>query len=58
MHCFRPTVPPDVIAGKAGFYRNYERARSARVFFFNLGEKSEYERTLLRSLYLSDHETD
>ena len=44
----------------------YERARSARSSFFNLGEKSEYERpagqpavvTLLRGLYLSNHETD
>ena len=45
---------------------DYERARSARSFFFNLGEKSEYERraagrpvvvTLLIGLYLSNHET-
>ena len=39
----------------------YERARSARSSFFNLREKSEYERpavvTLLRGLYLSNHET-
>ena len=44
----------------------YERARSARSSFFNFGEKSEYERpagrpavvTVLRRLYLSNHETD
>ena len=42
---------------------DYERARSARAFFFNLGKKYEYERpagvvTLLRNLHLSNHETD
>ena len=44
----------------------YERARSARSFFFSLEEKYEYERpagrpavvTVLRGLYLSNHETD
>ena len=42
---------------------DYERARSARSFFFNLGRKSEMSGqpavvTLLRGLCLSNHETD